>query len=49
MCIGVSSKLLQKEQRAVFYILKVYSFFDKKRYGIRDFILKRMQDSVNSC
>ena len=30
MCTGVSSKVLQKEQRAVFVIPKVYSFLLRK-------------------
>ena len=35
MCIGVSSKVLQKEQRAVFVIPKVYSFLLKKSTLLR--------------
>ena len=48
MCIGVSSTVLQKEQRAVFVIPKEYSFLLRKSV-IKNFILKRTQGSVNSC
>ena len=35
MCIGASSKVLQKEQRAVFVIPKVYSFLLRKSTLLR--------------
>ena len=35
MCIGVSSKVLQKELRAVFVIPKVYSFLLRKSALLR--------------
>ena len=35
MCIRVSSKVLQKEQGAVFVITKVYSFFLRKSTLLR--------------
>ena len=35
MCIGVSSKVLQKEQRVVFVIPKVYSFLLRKSTLLR--------------
>ena len=35
MCIEVSSKVLQKEQRAVFVIPKVYSFLLRKSTLLR--------------
>ena len=35
MCIGVSSKVLQKEKRAVFVIPKVYSFLLRKTTLLR--------------
>ena len=35
MCIRVSSKVLQKEQGAVFVITKVYSFFLRKNTLLR--------------
>ena len=49
MCIGVSYTALQKEQRAVFVIPKVYSFLLRKSMLLKNFVLKRMQGSVNSC
>ena len=35
MCIGVSSKVLQKEQRAIFSIPRVYSFLLRKSMLLR--------------
>ena len=35
MCIGVSAKVLQKEQRAVFVIPKVHSFLLRKSTFLR--------------
>ena len=35
MCIGVSSKVLQKKQRAVFVIPRLYSFFLRKSTLLR--------------
>ena len=48
MCIGVSSKVLQKEQRAAFVIPKAYSL-KIVSIVIENFILKRTQGSVSSC
>ena len=38
ICIGVSFKVLQKEQRTVFVIPKVYNFFIEKKYVIKSFV-----------
>ena len=40
MCIGVSSKVLEKEQRAVFVIPTVYSFLLRKSTLLRYLYLK---------
>ena len=47
--MGVSSKVLQNEQRAVFVIPKLYCFFIQKEYVIEDFVLEKAQGSINSC
>ena len=39
--IAVSSRVLQKDQKAVFVILKVWWFFIEKDYVIKNFTLKR--------
>lgn len=53
ICVGVSSKVLHKEQRAVFAIQKCIIFYWEKvvikhKYVIKHFILKRTQGSGNS-
>ena len=51
MGIGVSSKVLEKEQITVFVVPKMYSFLLGKStllYIIKNFILKRKQGCINS-
>lgn len=47
--MGVSSKVLQDEQRIVFAIPKLNNFFIEKEYVIDNFALERTQGSIGSC
>ena len=46
MCIEVSCKVLQKEQRAVFVIPKVYSFLLRKSTLLK---ILHWKERVNIC
>ena len=47
--MGVISRVLQNEQRAVFFLPKLYSYFIEKEYIILNFVLEKTQDSISSC
>ena len=51
MCTGVSSKVLQKEQKAVFVTPKVYSFLLRKSTLLRIFYRKecKVMSIVAKC